>query len=528
MYQVQKEIATTKTRDGVMLVADVYRPHTEERLPILLMRQPYGRAIASTVVYAHPKWYASQGYIVVIQDVRGRGDSGGEFRLFESEIEDGEDTLHWLSNFEGSTGEIGMYGFSYQGMTQIYGALSEHPALKTICPAMIASDLYADWAYENGAFCYELNLAWAIQLAAETARLKKDFAAYNVLYLASRNLPVWDIPSMVEEVLRKYAPFYYRWLNTPPEDDYWRRLSPQSYLDQIDLPMLHIGGWFDGYLRGTWKFYQQMRAKSQFQQSLIVGPWCHIPWGNRKGDRTYSSSANNNINEIQIDWFNHYLKGEKKSDLISENARLFLMGENKWIEQEEIKKKKATKLYLQSTGLGNIKDDDGQLVTQNNHFSEDIIVTDFWRPVPSFGGHNSVMAGSFERGELDQRSDIITYTSDFLQESLTIIGDISLQLKVSCDHSTFDISAVLSQVYPDGKVYNFSQGYITVTDHQPRDVILFDLQPCAIALAANTALRLSLSGSAFPAYSLHRGATNEAQTITLSVLCGDQSFLHIS
>jgi len=92
-----------------------------------------------------------------------------------------------------------MYGFSYQGMTQIYGAISKHPALKTICPAMIASDLYGDWAYENGAFCYELNLAWAIQLGAQTARLKEDFSAYNLLFSASRNLPVWGIPSGVEE-----------------------------------------------------------------------------------------------------------------------------------------------------------------------------------------------------------------------------------------------------------------------------------------------------------------------------------------
>lgn len=528
MYQVSREIATTKTRDGVTLVADIYRPHTEEKLPILLMRQPYGRAIASTVVYAHPKWYASQGYIVVIQDVRGRGDSGGDFHLFETEIDDGEDTLRWLSTLEGSTGEVGMYGFSYQGMTQIYAAVSQHPALKTICPAMIASDLYAHWAYENESFCYELNLAWAIQLAAQTARLRGDFPAYNLLYLASRNLPVWDIPSMVEEVLRKYAPFYFRWLNTPPEDDYWRRLSPESYLDSIDLPMLHIGGWFDGYLRGTWQFYQQMRAKSKFQQSLIVGPWCHIPWGNRKGDRTYSQNANNNINEVQINWFNHYLKGDKSTNVIPKNIKLFVMGANKWITKETITNKNNVKFYLKSTGLANIRDDDGKLIKENRKKSEDIIVTDFWRPAPSLGGHNSVVAGSFERGELDQRTDIITYTSEFFDKTLTIIGDISLQLKVMSDRATFDISAVLSQVYPDGRVYNFSQGYITVTDHQPEDFIVFNLQPSAIALEAHTALRLSLSGSAFPAHSLNQGGTGEAETVTLSILCGQQSFLKIN
>ncbi|AUC60378.1 Peptidase S15 [Cyanobacterium sp. HL-69] len=527
MYQVSKEVATTKTRDGITLVADIYRPKTEEKLPILLMRQPYGREIASTVVYAHSKWYASQGYIVVIQDVRGRGDSGGEFHLFESEIDDGEDTLNWLSTLEGSTGKVGMYGFSYQGMTQIYGAISKHPALKTICPAMIASDLYGDWAYENGAFCYELNLAWAIQLGAQTARLKEDFSAYNLLFSASRNLPVWGIPSGVEEALRKYAPFYYLWLNTPPDDDYWRKLSPQSYLDRIDLPMLHIGGWFDGYLRGTWNFYRQMRAKSAFQQSLIIGPWCHIPWGNTKGDRTYSVTANNNINEAQISWFDYYLKGVKNNKIPKKNINLFLMGQNKWIKKKTLDKEKYTKFYLNSTGLANVRDDNGKLLSKNKKISEDILVTDFWRPTPSLGGHNSVNAGSFERGELEQRTDIITYTSDFLTEKLTIIGDISLQLKVACNHSTFDISAVLSQVYPDGRVYNFSQGHITVQEHQGNKPIIFNLQPSAIALKKNTALRLSISGSAFPAYALNKGDSQEAQTITLRVFCTEESFLRL-
>lgn len=108
------------------------------------MRQPYGREIASTVVYAHPTWYAAQGYIVVIQDVRGRGTSEGKFKLFINEIEDGEDTVNWAANLPGSNGKVGMYGFSYQGMTQLYAAVKKPAALKTICPAMIGYDLYTD------------------------------------------------------------------------------------------------------------------------------------------------------------------------------------------------------------------------------------------------------------------------------------------------------------------------------------------------------------------------------------------------
>ncbi len=536
MYQVEKETASMLTRDGVRLDADIYRPiNSPEKLPVLLMRQPYGRAIASTVVYAHPRWYASQGYIVIIQDVRGRGTSQGEFELFSSEIEDGYDTVNWAANIEGSTGEVGMYGFSYQGMTQLYAAVNKPSGLKTICPAMIAFDLYSDCAYENGAFCYQLNLGWAIQLAAETARLQGDLSAYQLLYLASRNLPLLKIPQILEELLQKYCPsnFYYQWLNHPENDDYWHKLSPQTYWQNIDLPMLHIGGWFDGYLRGTWNFYQQISQKSQFQQTLIIGAWAHLPWGNTLGDRYYTSLANNCINEIQIAWFNKYLKSIESEELPDNNINLFEMNSNKWISLNSFDGIKFSELYLKSTGLANIRDDDGKLKLakpEKNTDSEDILVHDFWRPVPSLGGHSVIPAGSFERSELDNRSDIITYTSDFLTEDLYLLGELELEIYASADSPTFDLSAVVSQVFPDGKVYNFTQGYIRVKQHNLSQPIKFKLQPTCIKIDKDTAIGLSLSASNFPAYTVNSGNVESQiehlnlsnRTITLSIFSGSE------
>ncbi|MBF2057441.1 MAG: CocE/NonD family hydrolase [Cyanobacterium sp. T60_A2020_053] len=533
MYSISKETATIKTRDGVNLVADIYRPQTTEKLPILLMRQPYGRAIASTVVYAHPRWYAQQGYIVVIQDVRGRGDSGGEFELFSHEIADGEDTLQWLSNLNGSTGEVGMYGFSYQGMTQLYCAISGGGALKTICPAMVAYDLYSDWAYENGAFCRELNLAWALQLSAETARLKQDLHAYSILYFASRNLPDRYIPSQVEEVLRKYCPsnFYYQWLKHSENDDYWQQLSPSNYFENVDLPMLHIGGWFDNYLRGTMNLYQKMTKKSHFQQSLIIGPWAHLPWGNKRGSQFYSTNANNDINEIQIQWFDYYLKGKKNTDLIPKNIKLFVMGANKYIFAEKFDGQNNINFYLNSTGLANIRDDDGKLINdniENIENSEDTIVNDFWRPSPSLGGHYSSNAGSFERRELNNRSDILTYTSAPFTTDLTIMGDVEIELYVICERETFDINAVLSEVREDDTIYNFTQGYKRVKNHQQTSTkVTFKLQPTCYEIKRGRALNLSISSSAFPAFNLNQGNPHlsdnfdlDNQTLTLTVLSG--------
>lgn len=541
MFEVIKETASMATRDGVNLTADIYRPVTTERLPVLLMRQPYGKAIASTVVYAHPKWYARQGYIVVIQDVRGRGDSEGEFRLFESEIKDGYDTLEWTVNLEGCNGKVGMYGFSYQGMTQLYCAISQHSALKTICPVMIAYDLYSDWAYENDAFCYELNLAWAVQLSAETARLKGDLTAYKILYLASRNLPVYEIPIILEEALRKYCPsnFYYQWLSHPKNSDYWHNLSPKTYFQDVDLPMLHIGGWFDTYLRGTLNLYQEMSKKSQFQQSLIIGPWSHLPWGNTLGDRYYTALANNNINEWQIAWFNKYLKGVENKDLFNKNIHFFQMGSNKWIKLDNYNQQKQIIFYLKSTGLANIRDDDGKLIGENSQNiarQEDIIIHDFWRSPSSLGGHSSILSGSFERGKLDNRSDIITYTSDFLTEDLEIIGEIALEIYASADGKSFDLFTVVSQVFADGKVYNFSQGYIKVNENNPSQPINFKLQSTCIKIEKNTALRLSVSCASFPAYAVNLGDGNsnnnhlslDTQPITISIFSGNKSLSKIT
>lgn len=511
MLDIIKETKSFFARDGAKLVADIYRPNTTEKLPVLLMRQPYGRAIASTIVYAHPRWYAKHGYMVVIQDVRGRGDSEGEFKLFESEINDAYDTLDWVANLEGSNGKVGMYGFSYQGMTQLYGAISQHPALKTIAPAMIAYDLYSDWAYENGAFCYQLNLAWAIQLAAETARLKGDLSAYKILYLASRNLPIFEIPIFVEEALRKYCPsnFYYQWLAHPENDQYWQQLSPKTYFQDIDLPMLHIGGWFDPYLRGTLNLYQEMKKKSQFQQCLIIGVWGHLPWGNVVGNRYFSSSANSNIDNIQIAWFDKYLKGIDNNIFLPKyDINLFQMGSDKWINTESLSNKETIEFYLKSTGLANLKDNDGLLLLnnqKNNEVQEDIIVQDFWRNVPSLGGHSVLPSGSFEREELDNRSDIITYTSEFLTEDLEIIGDVKLEIFAHCDKESFDLSATLSQVFPDGKVYNFTQGHIRINNKNIEQPIKLKLQPTCIKLKKNTALRLSISATNFPAYLVNTG-----------------------
>jgi len=534
-----QETASLITRDGIRLDADIYRPDTEEKLPVLLMRQPYGRAIASTVVYAHPKWYAQQGYIVVIQDVRGRGTSQGKFKLFTHETEDGLDTINWVANFPNSNGQVGMYGFSYQGLTQVYAASNHPKALKTICPAMMSYDLYGDWAYEGGAFCLSANLGWAMQISAETARLNKDEIAYNSLYQASRNLPFFDPIPASPDVLKIHDSdsFYHEWLAHDQPDEYWQNLSPK--LDNLDLPMLHIGGWFDTYLRGTINFYQEMVKRASSPQYLIIGPWAHLPWGRKVGSVNYGLTASSFIDSLQIQWFDTFLKGKENPIFNQNQVCLFEMGTQVWREFKQWPSSPAPIYYLSTNGLANLREDAG-ILTLNcpENSQEDVFVHDPWRPVPALGGHAIYPTGSFDRSSLDCRSDIVTYTSEPLSQDLYLAGDLTVEIYCSADRPSFDLSAVLSEVKPDGSVNNFSQGYRKIDNNyntnndfiQHKNINLYSkkLQATCIRIPQNHCLRLSISGACFPAYPVNSGTQKplnqthliDNQIITLTIYTG--------
>ena len=505
LYKVSKETVSLVTIDGVRLDADLYRPESIESFPVLLMRQPYGREIASTVVYAHPQWYASQGYVVVIQDVRGCGTSQGSFSLFEREIEDGYQSVEWAANLPGSTGEVGMYGFSYQGMTQLYAAVGRPAPLKALCPAMLAYDLYEDWAYENGAFCEEITLAWGIQLAYLNASKQGDETASRILYLASRNLPIYEISSSLKECLVKYTPsnFYYQWGKNSQPGEYWDILSPKSYLKGVDLPMLHIGGAFDPHLRGTVKLYKEMSSRSHFTQSLVIGPWSHLPWGRRVGQVNYGQEALSNIDRLQIAWFDTFLKGKSNPQV---PINWFEMGSNQWCSFSSWPGMEQKVYFLSSSGLAGIREDDGKLTLEALIAAlSDIFVHDPWRPVPSLGGHFSLVGGSFERSNIDSRSDVLTYTTEPLIVGLHIVGDLTVELQCWSQSPSFALSVILSEVKPEGTVYNFTQGYLQVTAPSPSFKIA--LQPTCCYIPPGHSLRLSISGACFPAMALNTSLT---------------------
>jgi uncharacterized protein len=487
------ETLSMHTRDGVRLDADLYRPAGTGPFPVLLMRQPYGRKIASTVVYAHPSWYAAHGYMVVIQDVRGSGTSEGDFKLFEHEREDGADALAWAAALEGCNGRIGMYGFSYQAATQLLalaGALDVGgPRPAALCPAMMGWDVYGDWAYEGGAFCLAGGMSWALQMGAERARLAGDVSAFTAMRAAARNLPLNEEVTAWPAVLQRYQAYthYADWVGNPKPGGYWDRISPRAAMAGRtgDVPMLHVGGWYDQMLDGTLGAFKAMAA-ARAPQRLIVGPWPHLPW------------ASSPVDEEQLRWFDRFLKDRDNGIEREPPVHLFDTGAKTWRRFAAWPEPAPQAWHITSGGLAAASSVNGRLAREPQGASVDTLVHDPWRPAPSLGGGQ-------DRTALDDRSDVASYTSPQLAAPLKLAGNAHAEIHVEADQATHDLAAILSQVAPGGRATVLTQGYLRIGDARASGLRSISMRALCATVPAGAALRLSLQAASFPAMAMNPG-----------------------
>ena len=532
------DTVSMQTRDGVRLDADVYRSSSRVDAPVLLMRQPYGRKIASTVTYAHPSWYAARGYMVVIQDVRGRGSSEGEFNPFVHERDDGYDTVEWAARLPGANGRVGMYGFSYQGMTQLYAAAARPPALRAICPAMVGYDLDRDWIYEGGAFRLQSNLAWAVQLAAESARREGDEGSFAALARAAKALPLTDtIPAMPASLKPLLSTSPYReWIARELDAEYWAQLSPRRQLREVDLPTLHIGGWYDSFLSGTLSCYLALAERCSSPQHLLIGPWSHLAWGRRVGDLDFGAAASSPVDRMQLAWFDHFLAERAELPSPQSAVQLFELGSQRWRVFEHWPESVVEHFYLRSTGLAAIRSDDGQLAPATESSSnEDVLVHDPWRPAPSIGGHAGFGAGPVERSAVDERADVLVYTTRPFEMDTSFGGAVEAHLWSHADTPSFDLCVVLSEVRGDGRVYPLTQGHLRIREHHGVQCHVVQLRAMCARIEKGNALRISVSAACFPSHDVNPGTGArvaesrfaDQQIITVRVLSGADFPSHV-
>ena len=284
--------------DGTVLVSDHYLPPGDEPAPALVVRQPYGKDIATTVAYAHPVWFARHGYVVVVQDVRGRGGSGGDFYPFVHEEQDGHEAIDWVSRRPECNGKVGMYGFSYQGVTQLLAATRRHPALRCIAPWMTVGDLHGGWFYQNGLLRLASTVGWATQMLRGDAHrmgLVEEARALDAAWAQPAQhlhaAPYAQIAHLVAPALLRY---YADWISNESPGPYWQAQDLSDQWDALDVPALHLAGWHDLYLHGSIDLFERMsRAStaSSKHQHLVAGPWVHIPWGRYSGEADHGPEA---------------------------------------------------------------------------------------------------------------------------------------------------------------------------------------------------------------------------------------------
>jgi putative CocE/NonD family hydrolase len=481
------------------------------------MRQPYGRDIASTVVYAHPVWFARRGYHLAIQDVRGRGGSEGAFYPFRNEGSDGAETIAWLREHAACNGRIGMYGFSYQGATQLLAAAEEPEGLQCIAPHMTAADLYHGWFYHHGALRLSSSLGWGVQMLREDARRMGLHDASDRLEAAWANIRTQaghvsyaQHPAIADAALPRYVR---DWFAHREAGEYWTSMDISTRFEKIRIPALHIAGWYDTYVEGSIAGYLALRnrAGSEFareNQYLIAGPWVHIPWGDRVGDANLGDAANLNTDEILLRWFDHWLK-DSAAFSNEPRIRYFALGPNEWRTAAEWPSAATFPLYLHSNGNANSRKGDGTLVFDlpRGNQPRDVFVYDPEVPVLAPGGAQA-LSGLFDQSALELGNNVLVYTSDPVVREMEFFGQPRIKLYAVTSARCADFTAKLVRVTTAGRAeflcigiarstWMFgSAGYTADLIHAWE----VTLEPLAFVLASGERLRLEIAGSAFPLY----------------------------
>ncbi|MFZ9952218.1 MAG: CocE/NonD family hydrolase [Vulcanococcus sp.] len=495
---IQVDDLSCRASDGTALACRLWQPAGGGSWPTLLMRQPYGRAIASTVTYAHPHWYASHGYAVLVQDVRGRGGSegpaDGSFAGFAQEAADGAATLSWIRQQPWCNGRVGSYGFSYQGLTQL---LSSDPAQlpDALAPAMAGLEERRHWAAEGGCHWWGLGLAWALQLAAQGCRRRGDAEGWQALrsslesgsFLANglELLRRHDPQAMGLAWLERDAASDEGWVVHEPPADLWRR------------PMLLIGGWYDPHLAGVLDLWQRAR-RAGGEPLLRIGAWNHLNW--RGG-----------IDRLQLAFFDRHLKGAEPPNPAGQRTPAALLQDQlsgHWRGRSP-RRSSGQVWGLRSTGLAAVDPEEGALSAgEGTGGGTVVLVHDPWRPLPGRGGHLGLDAGPAERGDLDNRADVACFNSAPLAGPLELLGQPLLTLQAAADQPGFDLCLALSRLGADGTVQQLCTGVARwlgddCRQLQPRRVVM---QPLLATLAQGDRLRLAIGLAAWPQIAVNPGS----------------------
>lgn len=545
----EKDIAVSM-RDGVVLRADVLRPGGKGPFPVLVYRTPYGKefALQEYTTFHHA---VQRGYAVVVQDVRGRYASEGEFRPYENEGRDGYDTIEWAARQPWSSGDVGTFGLSYPGAVQWLAAVESPPHLKAMVPAMTFSTPQ-NFFYSHG--LWDLSwIEWIWDNIAPDVRVKKSLPGPKTYEEATA---AWGQagPKMLATVplnqvgeLRSLAPYYFDWLSHPPEDPWWDWCELRNKYARVRVAVLNLSGWYDdnyGPEGATTNFVGLLASRAgqaDPRARLLLGPWVHgveSTQTSHSGEREFGPSAVIDYDEVVLRWMDHYVRGVENGVEKEAAVRYFVMGANSWREATNWPPPaEARSFYLQRSN-----DSQGEDVlssaapdAQALSFS---FVSDPARPVTNVYS----TSGAHDYRQLTARKDVLTFDSAPLERDLEVTGPIHADIYLSCDCRDTDLFARLLDVAPDGTAFNLmspgldvqrasyrelSRGRQLLEPGRIYEIRLNDLIASNVFLRGHR-VRLQVSATFFPNFSrnLHTGESEavsaKMQKTTISIYADRQ------
>jgi len=505
VYKVIEQLdIKVSMRDGISLSTDLYLPDSPGSFPVLLLRTPYGNGGKGD---KEGHFYASRGYVVVIQDTRGRYDSEGLFNGFQPEIFDGYDTQQWVGKQSWCNEKIGTIGGSYNGFTQWMPAPLGSPYLKTMFPSKTFSDFYKE-AYQGGAFRILRYSPWSYAMS-RPYNVEQSFVQ-NVTDSAYRVIPFIE----QDKILGWKIPFLRDWLSHPQNDLYWERSSVGDHYTDIKASIYNLGGWFDSFQQGTLDNFIRMTAPDidpeiRAKQKLIMGPWVHGSESSKAGDVDFGEDAAIDSRKIKLRWFDSQLKGIDNGILQEPPVRIFVMGENVWRVENEwpLARTDYREYYFHSNGNANTLAGDGTLNTNvPKKENPDRFVYDPENPVITPGRDQPI-----DQREVEAREDVLVYSIGPLKESIEVTGPVKVVLYASSSAINTDFTAKLVDVYPDGRAIRLCEGIIRASFRnpeappsaiRPNEVYKYNISLWSTSnlFKAGHQLRVEISSSNFPRF----------------------------
>jgi putative CocE/NonD family hydrolase len=519
-------------RDRTELSADIYRPVGEGKFPVILNRTPYTKAGGSTFKIA--QYFTSHGYVYVAMDVRGRGDSDGTFEPYRHDGQDGYDAIEWLAVQSWSTGKVGTIGGSYNGRIQWLTAIQQPPHLTAMIVLASPSDPFVEWPTGQP---LPMDISWYHFTAGHVLQ-NMEVVDWKKLY---EHLPLITM----DEAMGRPNRFWKEEVEHAKLDSWWEDLRYQNKYDRVRVPVLNISGWYDDEQVGTPLNYIGVTTKGspaiRNSQKLLVGPWPHaINSTTKLGTVEFGPTAVIDMNAYWLRWFDQWLKGSDSGFMKEPPVRIFVMGENVWRDENEwpIARTQWTKYFLHSNGQANTLSGNGTLSSAGPASEPtDSYSYDPANPVkfitdPSF----AQIGGPDDYREVEQRADVLVYTSDALTEDMEVCGPLRVHLSAASSARDTDFMAKLIDVWPNGFAQRLNDGMVRARFREGMDkpsliepgrVYSYDLDlwnTCQLYQKGHR-IRVEVSSSAFPKYDRNLN-TGEALGQTTRMAVAQQKIFH--